>query len=70
MISLKSNMKCDRCKLEQNEIIILRKDKFIKSGKKKKIYHRVCFSCAKWLIKLNLYDFGLFWSQMFLDFGG
>lgn len=59
-------MKCDICKYDQNEVLILRHHRFTNKGLKvhKKV-HRVCFSCAKGLIRKHEYDFGAYWVEVF-----
>lgn len=58
-------MKCDICKVEQNEVLILRKQRFTSKGKIHKRVHRVCLRCARGLVKRREYDFGTFWLGVF-----
>lgn len=61
-------MKCDICKLNQNEVLVLKKNKFTISGKKFNKSERVCISCARKLIKKKHYNFGVYWHTMLMSF--
>ena len=61
-----SNLKCDICKAEQNEVLILRHWRFTPKGSKhKKLPHRVCLRCARGLVSRREYDFGSYWVSIF-----
>lgn len=56
---------CDMCGFHNfKELLILRKDKFIK--KSWNHLTRVCWSCAKELAKKQIYRFSPYWCEMLL----
>ncbi len=57
-------MKCDRCHSDQNEVLILRKSRFVRDGKPKTKFQRVCFRCAKHLVKHRIYNLGHYWMNV------
>lgn len=57
-------MQCDICKRYYSEVIILRKEKF--NGKTNELFKeetkRVCWGCARYIVRENIYSFGDFWD--------
>ncbi len=61
-----TNLKCDICTTEQNEVLILRHWRFKNKGKRLSgKVSRVCLRCARGLVSRNEYDFGTYWISIF-----
>lgn len=63
---IQEKMLCNRCYSDQNELIILRKERFTTKGKRGnyvKYYHRVCLFCFAFLIKQKFYKINNFWKE-------
>ena len=59
-------MKCDICGIQQNAVLILRKERFAyPNDKVAKDVSRVCFSCARKILREGIYDFGSYWRMIF-----
>lgn len=61
---------CDNCKIDVNEVFILRHNHFTKKGKhnKKDKLERVCYRCGQNLARTRLYDFGTYWKGILLTY--
>jgi len=61
------NMNCDRCKIDVNEVIILREHKFTPKAipSERANLRRVCLSCAMDLVRLRKYNVGVYWENVF-----
>ena len=61
-------MLCQCCKIKDlNEILILRKKNFTHKGKEFSRFNRVCWDCAKMLVKKGLYEIGVSWRWVIYD---
>jgi len=62
-------MKCGKCKLPNfKELIILKREGWVKErDKKKPPFVRVCWSCAKRLVRERKYNFGKYWTSFLFN---
>lgn len=61
------NMKCDRCHIDVNEVIVLREGRFTAKALiiERETLRRVCLSCAQDLVNHHVYNIGKYWENLF-----